>query len=204
MAAQPKRTRAVSARARLLAAADELFSRQGIAGTPVDEAVHRAGVATMTLYHHFEGKDALVAAYLRDRHERWMQRWENHIGAASDPADRLLAIFDALDEWAKKGGAARGCAFVDAAAELSDRAHPAWGEIDAHKREVRDRLVQLAEAIDRADPGGVADQLLLIYEGALSALLIGHVERPTTQARAMARVLLHAPRDAHARRQLTP
>jgi AcrR family transcriptional regulator len=201
--APPKRTTAVSARVRLLAAADELFSSNGIAGTPVDEAVRRAGVATMTLYHHFDGKDALVAAYLRDRHERWMQRWESHISAASDPATRLLAIFDALDEWANEGGAARGCAFVDAAAELSDRTHPAWREIDAHKRDLRDRLVELAESIDRADPGGVADQLLLIYEGALSALLIGHIEHPTARGRAMAKALLHPPSASKAHLQPT-
>lgn len=203
MTAQPKRARATSARARLLAAADELFSSHGIAGTPVDEAVRRAGVATMTLYHHFDGKDALVAAYLRDRHDRWMQRWEGHIGAASDPAERLLAIFTALDEWANEGGAARGCAFVDVAAELSDRAHPAWNEIDAHKRGLRDRLVELAEPLDGADPDRVADQLLLIYEGALSGLLIGHVERPTAQAHEMARALLHARRGSQARRHNT-
>ena len=203
MPAQSRRTPEVSARARLLAAADELFSSKGIAGTPVDEAVRRAGVATMTLYHHFDGKDALVAAYLRDRHERWMQRWESHIAAASAPAARLLAIFDALDEWAKQGGGARGCAFVDAAAELSDRAHPAWREIDAHKRDLRDRLVELAESVDPADPGGVADQLLLMYEGALSALLIGHVEHPTAQARAMAQAWLHAPCESDTRRQPT-
>jgi AcrR family transcriptional regulator len=132
------------ARDRLIAAADELFSRDGIAATPVDEAIRRAGVATATLYHHFYGKDALVAAYLRDRHERWMRRWERHIAAAADPAAALLAIFDALDEWEREGGAARGCAFVDAAAELSDRSHPAWREISAHKDGVRDRLVELA------------------------------------------------------------
>jgi AcrR family transcriptional regulator len=178
----------------LLAAADELFSSNGITSTPVDEAVRRAGVATMTLYHHFDGKDALVAAYLHDRHERWMQRWERHIGAASDPIDRLLAIFDALDDWAKDGGAARGCAFVDAAAELSDRSHPAWREIDAHKHDLRNQLVELAKETGRSDPSSLADQLLLIYEGALSALLIGHVERPTAQARAIAHTLLHPPK----------
>ena len=203
MKARAKRTQGVGARARLVAAADELFSSNGIAGTPVDEAVRRAGVATMTLYHHFDGKDAFVAAYLRDRHGRWMQRWESHISAASGPADRLLAIFDALDEWAREGGAARGCAFVDAAAELSDRAHPAWREIDAHKRDLRDRLVELAESIDEIDPGGVADQLLLIYEGALSALLTGHIEHPTAQARAMAQALLHPLGDSDTRRRLS-
>lgn len=194
-------TRAGNARTRLIAAADELFSRNGIAGTPVDEAVRRAGVATMTLYHHFDGKDALVAAYLRDRHERWMRSWESHIGAASDPIARLLSIFDALDEWARDGGAARGCAFVDAAAELSDRAHPAWREIDAHKRDLRNRLVELAGSAGLADAGGAADQLLLIYEGALSALLVGHVERPTAQARALAEALLRRPAPAAARRR---
>jgi AcrR family transcriptional regulator len=198
MATPPKRSR-TSARARLLAAADELFSNHGIAGTPVDDAVRRAGVATMTLYHHFEGKDALVAAYLRDRHERWMQRWESHIGAATDPTDRLLAIFNALDEWANEGGAARGCAFVDAGAELSHRSHPAWNEIDAHKRDLRNKLVELAETLEEADPGRLADQLLLIYEGALTALLIGHIERPTDQAHALAQAVLHARRGSRAR-----
>jgi AcrR family transcriptional regulator len=190
MAARRKSQPRASARARLLAAADELFSQNGIAGTPVDEAVRRAGVATMTLYHHFDGKDALVAAYLRDRHERWMQRWESYIGAATNSTDRLLAIFDALAAWAAQGGAARGCAFVDAAAELGDRAHPAWREIDAHKQELRARLVELGDAAGRDDADRLAEQLLLLYEGALSALLVGHVEDPIAQARAVAHTLL--------------
>jgi AcrR family transcriptional regulator len=186
------RTSAAPARERLIAAADELFSRDGIAATPVDEAVRRAGVATATLYHHFDGKDALVAAYLRDRHERWMRRWETHIAAAEDPAGRLLAVFDALAEWAAEGGAERGCSFVDAAAELSDRDHPAWREISAHKDDLRRRLAELAAAAGSDDPARLADELLLVYEGALSALLVGHVERPLAQSRAVAEALLFA------------
>jgi AcrR family transcriptional regulator len=180
------------ARERLIAAADELFSRDGIAATPVDEAIRRAGVATATLYHHFDGKDALVAAYLNDRHARWMRRWDAHVAAAPDDRGRLLAIFDALDAWAREGGAERGCAFVDAAAELSDREHPAWGEISAHKDDLRRRLRELAEAAGRSDAEPLADQLLLLYEGALSALLVGHVERPIAQSRAIAEGLVAA------------
>jgi AcrR family transcriptional regulator len=185
-------TRATPARERLIAAADELFPRGGIAATPVDEAVRRAGVATATLYHHFDGKDALVAAYLRHRHERWMHRWDTHVAAANDAPGRLLAIFDALAEWAAEGGAERGCAFVDAAAELSDRAHPAWAEISAHKDDLRRRLRELAAAAGGDDPARLADELLLIYEGALSGLLVGHVERPVAQSRAVAEALLPA------------
>jgi AcrR family transcriptional regulator len=188
---QPSPTGA--ARERLVAAADELFSRDGIAATPVDEAVRHAGVATATLYHHFDGKDALVAAYLRERHRRWMRRWEAHIDAAPDPTARLLAIFDALDEWAREGGAARGCAFVDAAAEISDRDHPAWNAISTHKADLRARLIELAAAGRAdADAESIADQLLLLYEGALTALLVGHVERPIAQSRRLAEALLAA------------
>jgi AcrR family transcriptional regulator len=189
-----RRPTSAPARERLIAAADDLFSRDGIAATPVDEAIRRAGVATATLYHHFDGKDALVAAYLRHRHERWMRRWERHVAAAADPADALLAIFDALDAWEREGGAARGCAFVDAAAELSDRGHPAWIEITAHKEGVRARLVELAADAGHADADGLADRLVLLYEGALSALLVGYVDRPIALARAVAETLVRAAR----------
>ena len=144
----------------------------------------------MTLYHHFDGKNSLVAAYLHERHARWMRRWDAHIAAATTPTDRLLALFDALAEWAEEGGAERGCAFVDAAAELSDREHPAWREIPAHKEDLRGRLADLAQAAGRDDPQRVADQLLLVYEGALSALLLGHIEQPIAQSRALAQALL--------------
>src|SRR5918992_4707832 len=190
MATRRKTGQDTDARTRLVTAADELFSTRGIAATPVDEAVRRAGVATNTLYHHFSGKDALVAAYLRERHARWMRRWDRHVAAAGDPTEALLAVFDALEAWADEGGAARGCAFVDAAAELSDRANPAWREIDAHKADLRSRLAELAAATGRSDPDGLADALLLLYEGALTALLVGHVERPIGRARDMARILL--------------
>jgi AcrR family transcriptional regulator len=190
MATRRKPGRDGDARTRLVTAADELFSTRGIAATPVDEAVRRAGVATNTLYHHFNGKDALVAAYLHERHARWMRRWNGHIAAAADPTEALLSVFDALQAWADEGGAARGCAFVDAAAELSDRAHPAWREIDAHKADLRSRLGELAAATGRGDPDALADALLLLYEGVLTALLVGHVERPIERARNMARTLL--------------
>jgi AcrR family transcriptional regulator len=192
----PARRRAAPARDRLIAAADELFSRDGIAATPVDEAVRRAGVATATLYHHFDGKDALVAAYLRDRHERWMRRWERHVAEAPDAEGALLAIFDALAEWEQEGGAARGCAFVDAAAELSDRDHPAWSAISGHKEGVRMRLLQLARDAGRADAEALADRLLLLYEGALSALLVGYLDDPIAQARSVAVALVDVGRGA--------
>jgi hypothetical protein len=54
-------------------------------------------------------------------------------------------------------------------------------------------LVKLGEPAGRDDADCVVGQLLLLYEGALSALLVGHVEDPIAQARAVAHVLLSTP-----------
>src|SRR6266576_1800119 len=90
-----------SAHERILDAAYELFSRRGIQAVGVNEVTERAGVATATLYRHFPSKDALVLAFLDLREQRWTHGLieAGAISRGSDPEQRLLAIFDVLDEW---------------------------------------------------------------------------------------------------------
>jgi AcrR family transcriptional regulator len=67
----------------ILAAALDLFVERGFHGTSVPAVAERAGVAAGTIYHYFEGKEALVNALYR--------RWKAEIAARvlSDvPADR--------------------------------------------------------------------------------------------------------------------
>src|SRR6266446_10981099 len=52
-------------RARLLAAAGDLFYRHGIRAVGVEAIAEAAGTNKMTLYRHFASKDELVAEYLR-------------------------------------------------------------------------------------------------------------------------------------------
>ena len=85
-----------SVRERLLAAADELFYRDGVHSTGIDAVIEKAGVAKGSLHYIFGGKDELVAAYLRGRHERFRQRVEQAQAGIDDPADKILALFDAL------------------------------------------------------------------------------------------------------------
>ena len=58
----------LSARDRLLAAADELFYAEGVHVVGVDRIVRRAGVTKASLYNTFGSKDELVRAYLKARH----------------------------------------------------------------------------------------------------------------------------------------
>jgi len=106
----------LSARDRLLAAADELFYSEGVHVVGVDRIVERAGVTKATLYSTFGSKEELVRAYL-DKHFQNRQRSIAHILAAHNtPRDRLLGVFAEL-EGALAGSEFRGCRFIMASAE---------------------------------------------------------------------------------------
>lgn len=155
------------ARERLLAAAGELFYESGIAATGVDAVLGRAGVSPATMYAHFSGKDALVAAYLERRHELWRQTWDEVLAELDDPLDRLLSLFDAVARYRSREGNRRGCGFLAAATELPAD-HPGHRWLEADSRLLVGRLRALASAAGVPDPDDAADTLLLFYDGALN------------------------------------
>jgi AcrR family transcriptional regulator len=155
-----------SARERLLAASDELFYRDGVHSTGIEAVIEKAGVAKGSLYYIFGGKDELVAAYLRGRHEAWRQRVEAAQAGADDPDEKILAVFDAIADYVSLPEF-RGCPFDNAAAEVPG------GECQKQaNKEYRDWLrryfLELAEATGVADPQALADALIVLYNGALA------------------------------------
>lgn len=157
------------ARERLLAAAAELSYGSGIAATGVDAVLRRAGVSPATMYAHFAGKDALVAAYLEQRHAVWRQTWDDVLAERTDPVERLLAVFDAVDRYRSREGNGRGCGFLAAAIELP-ATHPGQRWLAADSRLLLDRLRDLAAEAGAARPADLADSLVLLYDGALNRL----------------------------------
>jgi AcrR family transcriptional regulator len=153
-------------RERILAAASDLFYRQGIRAVGVDAIAEAAGTNKMTLYRHFESKDSLVAEYLRCLANKSQHFWahierefpDNHrqqLGAWLEAAGR-----DANDPQG------RGCALANAAVELAEKEHPARRVIEEHKRAQRDRLAKLCTDAGLKQPEMLADELFLLLEGA--------------------------------------
>src|SRR5262244_1770643 len=91
-----------TARERLLQAANELFYEEGVHTVGIDRVIERAGVAKASLYSTFGSKEALVQAYLAGRHESRKARVTKKVAAATTPRARLLAVFDALEEYASE------------------------------------------------------------------------------------------------------
>ncbi len=191
----PRQPASRPARERLLAAAAELFYEQGIAATGVDAVLARAGVSPSTLYAHFPGKDALVAAYLQERHRAWVKTWDEVLAELTDPVERLLSVFDAVALYRAREGNRRGCAFLAAATELPV-GHPGQRWLEADSRLLADRLRGLAVAAGAEDADEVAAGLLLLYDGALArearnATIADLAQgNPLDQARSLAASLL--------------
>ena len=155
-----------SPRERLLAASDELFYRDGVHSTGIDAVIEKAGVAKGSLYYNFGGKDELVAAYLRNRHDAWRQRVEAAQAQTDDPDEKILAIFEAIAEYVSLPEF-RGCPFNNAAAEA-----PAGQSQQLAIKDYRDWLRQtflkLAADTGVADSQALADALTVLYDGALA------------------------------------
>ncbi|WP_405608064.1 TetR/AcrR family transcriptional regulator [Streptomyces sp. NBC_01508] len=185
-------TPAASPRNRLLDAADELFSRDGIARTSVDQVLARAQVAPGTLYAHFGGKDGLIVAALRRRLDRWDEAWQGAVDAAASPADKLLALFGAVSAYRERYTPGRGCAFLATRTELPAPDHPAQEVIAAESTLLRTRLNHLAATVTADRPEALARDVLLVYDGAMAGLLRGSEPDPLRHGRAVASRLIQA------------
>lgn len=175
---------------RLVDTASRLFYARGIRAVGVDRIAEDAGTTKKTLYDRFGSKDALVTLYLRRRAARWQHHVIDHLaGLRPGPeADRMLGVFDALGVWLAE--ADRGCAFVNAYAEVGGTDHPALPVIRAEKAWMREFFTGLADEAGYDDAGRLGAQLHLLYEGAVVALTAGDERDALRQARDAARRLL--------------
>ncbi len=158
-------TRKLSARDRLLAAADELFYAEGVHTVGIDRIIERAGVAKASLYSTFGSKEELVRAYLEDRHRIRRERLLAGLERYETPRGRLLGVFDVLGELAATPGF-RGCAFYNASAESAARGGAVEQVSNANRAWTRGLFTELAGDAAVPDPAGLADQLMLLYDGA--------------------------------------
>jgi AcrR family transcriptional regulator len=153
-------------RERILAAARELFHLQGIRAVSVDAVAEAAGTNKMTLYRHFESKDALVAEYIRQFGLEWERQWRDIVAAnPKNPEAQLEAWIDEVDRCLQEGGG-RGCPIANAAVEFPEKDHPARVIIERLKAEQRRHVGDLLRSAGYADPEHLADGIALLFEGA--------------------------------------
>jgi AcrR family transcriptional regulator len=169
-----------------------LFYKHGFHATGIDTILAESGVAKMTLYKHFKGKDELILAALELRHERWSAWFRGEIERRSrSPRRRLLLVFDVLGEWFRSEDF-RGCFFLNAASEYCGLEPRIQEVVAGHKRQVREFLERLASEARARDASGLAGQLALLVEGAIAVALVERGADGAGSAKDAAKVLIRA------------
>lgn len=157
-AARPLRADARRNRARVLAAAEEVFAAAGT-GASTEEIARRAGVGIGTVFRHFPTKEALLEAVFLGRLERLADEARGLAGA-DDPGAAFFGFFQrVVDHAATKN------AFADALAEGGIDLADATTEVG---RDLQDALAVLLE---RAQAAGAVRSDVGVPE--LKALLVG-------------------------------
>lgn len=152
---------------RLLAATEKLIYANGIHATGMEAIVSASGVARKTIYRYFSTKEDLIAEVLRQRDKRWMNWFINSTSAVTEPKARILASFDALEEWFSTEDF-NGCAFINAAGECGSTSTLIAAVAKEHKVNLERYLEQLAVVYEADDPKKMAEDLLLLIEGAIT------------------------------------
>lgn len=152
-------------RQRILDAANGLFYSQGIRATSADRIIEQVGITKVTFYRHFRTKSDLVVAYLEQQsvaERAWLEgavRTGDPLGTAREIAADIGA--------ASCTPGFRGCAFINAAAEFADADDPVRIAVEAHRGWMVGLFADIAEQAGVQDVGSVANQLMILRDGAM-------------------------------------
>ncbi|MGK5442748.1 TetR/AcrR family transcriptional regulator [Micromonospora sp. URMC 105] len=170
MTSRPKQE--LHPRDRLLATASELFYAHGLHTVGVDRLVSEAKVTRATFYRHFPAKEDLIVAYLRSRSAEIRGAVARTLTEIRG-REALLRIMNFIGEDVSRADF-RGCAFLNAAAEYPDPAHPVRRAVEEHHAWFLQTLREQAAEAGHPDPDHTARALALLRDGALAGGALGN------------------------------
>lgn len=168
------------------------FYNGGFQAVGMDRLAKETGISKTSMYKHFKTKEDLILDVLNLRDERfrnWFIRRTEEL--ASTPVERLLSIFDALNEFFTEKEF-KSCMFIRASSEFPDRDHPIHQASAKHKRLLLAYTIGLTEQAGANDPGLLARQLMLLKEGAIVTAHMLGPDDAAKNAKKAAKILIDA------------
>ena len=163
-----RRRRVVSSDARkaILEATVRLVGRRGLDSVSLEQVAELAGLNKMSIYRTFGSRESLIQACVELLCGREKNRWDE-VGSRFDgrPRQQLLELFNDLSA-SMLGGDSTGYAIHLLARSFANESHPVHITLSLHRREFHGMLLRLATASIATDPEGLADMLMLLWEGA--------------------------------------
>jgi AcrR family transcriptional regulator len=141
--------------------AASLFYRDGLHAVGVDRVADSAGLTKRTIYRHYRSKDELIAASLRHAPRAVFP-------TSGDPLERIAGAFDSLEAY-MTGTEYRGCPYIIFTAELTAPGHPARRLIEKLLVKRRAWFRDRAAEAGLVNPEEVAEELDVLFDGALAS-----------------------------------
>ena len=182
--------RKAGGRERLLATARRLFTSHGAANVGINDVTDTAGVARMTPYNNFASKEALTLAVYEEMVEATLGRLRGMSGIGKSETARIAELFEFFAGRSRESGY-RGCPFIHASLQAAEPTGPMHALVQSYKRALRQHVVELLDA-RRANRDELADQIVILLDGAVTELYIRGVTDPMKAAARAAKTLLAA------------
>ena len=155
-------------REQILDTASRLFFHQGYNLTGINQIIAEAGVAKASLYQHFPSKEDLCVAYLSRRHLNWFNELELQLAEIADPSGKIKHVFDFKAQFISNGSFG-GCSFLKIISEVPNDSVKIRAQVTNQKNHFRQLLKTLVAGVDfipRNKVSEVADEILMLTEGA--------------------------------------
>lgn len=152
----------------------QLFYEKGINSVGINEILTVSGIAKKTLYNHFDSKEDLVLAALKQRNHNFMTWLEMNLKEANTDIELVNILFNALSAWFSNTvielGNFRGCFFINTSAEFSDPKSKVSQYCRDHKQQVRELISQYLATSNTE----LLDTICVLKEGAITMAYVSN------------------------------
>jgi len=180
----------IPVRERVIATASRLFYEQGYNSTGINQILEESGVAKASMYDHFKSKEDICIAYLQQMDDQFEYNLKAFLGKRRKGKSRVLGIFDFLEDFYNAENF-RGCWCLNTMAEIPQDDERIKKEIRKQKESLRDIIKDLVkDNLRRKGDDSLADQLYLLYEGALMESYLHASNWPISLVKSMAKKLV--------------
>lgn len=180
-------------RERILASATQLFDAASLRSISADKVIAGAGTTKATFYRHFPTKDDLVVAYLDVQLAHLQSAVEEQRVASDDGGALLKWLAEANGEAACRPGF-RGCAFLNAAAEYPADGNVVRAAVERYRAWLHGVVTEALRDLGVETPDDIADQLIMLRDGAMAHGFMGNPESVTSALIAAGSAIVHAHR----------
>ncbi|HLZ88760.1 MAG TPA: TetR/AcrR family transcriptional regulator [Puia sp.] len=162
--------------------ASRLFYKQGYANTGINQIIEESGVVKSSVYTAFRTKEDILMAYLETTGAATDKALQEAADRFPTPREKVLAVFDYLIALVQQEEY-YGCQFLNIISEIPLETERVIKRIQKQKNNVRSLFSRLLEPIGKQ---GLADEIYLLFEGALIANKVHHAVWPVEAARKIA------------------